>query len=86
MRKALGYELIIDPTKPVEEYDTFTCLHCQFVQRRKPFCSPTDEAIGAYCHMCDGPICLGCVGKGCIPFEKKLDQLEKRRWMEEALR
>lgn len=79
-RKARGYEIITDPalSKP-DESDTFTCCHCQWVQRKPPFMGPTNEAIGAWCTMCDAPMCKGCIGKPCRPYEKQLERMESRR-------
>ena len=84
--KALGYGIIIDPAfgSPTE-VDTFTCVHCQFVVDKIPFKSATDDAIGAWCSCCDGPICLRCVGKGCRPIQRWLDRMESRRYIAECV-
>lgn len=79
-RKSRGYSIITDPAfaRP-QETDTFTCLHCQQIVDKPPFKRATDDGIGAWCHCCNGPICMRCVGKGCRPIEKYLDRMEARR-------
>lgn len=78
MKKALGTFIITDPAVGTTEIDTFTCCHCQRVVDRVPFKGPTADGIGAWCHLCDAPMCLECVGKGCLPFEKRLEMEEAR--------
>src|SRR5262245_17413619 len=39
------------------ETDTYTCLHCEEIIDKPPFMSSTDEAIGAWCSVCNGTIC-----------------------------
>lgn len=87
MRKALtGLGTLSGPCGEIEERATFTCGHCQHVVRVKPFCDPAD--LGGLCRICDSVVCEICVGKGCDPFEKKLERIEAagrvRRWMEEC--
>ena len=80
MRKSRGYFIITDPAKSLpEEGETYSCLHCGTVVDKPPFKSATDDGIGAWCHCCNGPICLGCVGKGCRPIERWLERMETRR-------
>lgn len=81
MRKPGGYSIIVDPAfnNPTEA-DTFTCRHCNTVVRVKPMCDPAE--MGGRCTLCDKLICKHCVGKGCDPFEKKLERLEARRTYE----
>ena len=61
---------------PEQENDTFTCKHCNRVVIVKLRCDPAD--MGGRCFNCDGLICPRCVGKGCTPFEKRLEQIERR--------
>lgn len=84
--KARGYSIITDPAfcSPVE-IETFTCLHCSTVVDKPAFKSSTDDAIGAWCSCCDGPICLKCVGKGCRPIQRWLDRMEARRYIVECV-
>lgn len=61
--------------------DSFTCAHCNKVRFVKPM--QRAEDMGGICHLCGDKnrpsfICELCVGKGCDPFEKKLDRWEKR--------
>ena len=75
--RQLGYAKIVDPTKSDEEVDSLTCGHCGTVVWMKPF--QAGEAMGGRCTCCDKFICLGCVGKGCTPLQKKLEQWERDR-------
>ncbi len=65
----------------VFETDTFSCFHCSRVVRVKPKMDAAD--IGGLCKLCMKHICKHCVGKSCVPFEKKLERMEAR---ERALR
>lgn len=58
------------------EVDTQTCSHCNRVMHIKPKMDPAD--MGGLCKICMKYICPTCVGLGCTPFEKKLEQMEKR--------
>ena len=77
--KALGYTIIIDPdaSRP-EEFDTFTCCHCSRVVRKAPNDPMATKALAARCTCCDKLMCLNCVGKGCRPIERWLDEHEAR--------
>jgi hypothetical protein len=75
LRKAQGYACIVDPVTGTRETDTFTCNHCQKVVAVKPGASPTD--LGGYCGGCSKMICPKCVGKGCTPWEKIMDAMER---------
>jgi hypothetical protein len=78
MRKPGGYATIFGPLG-IRECDTFTCAHCNGVVHVKPKCDPAD--LGGQCRLCDKPICPKCVGGSCLPFEKKMEQMEARdRW------
>jgi len=93
MLRADGYALIVDPTigRPIVEYDTIQCGHCQRIVRVKPgtaatvFLLPTDvphmhkEEAGAFCGRCMRAICLPCHHAGvCRPFELWLDEQESK--------
>ena len=78
MRRPGGYSIITDPAFSRSiECDTFTCKHCQRIVRVEPMCDPAD--MGGRCTVCDSLICKMCLGKGCDPFEKKLERMEARR-------
>ena len=71
-----GYACIADPVFGRRELDTFTCAHCNRITHVKPEQRPED--IGGLCKVCMGLICPMCVGRACVPFLKKLDQMEAR--------
>jgi len=80
MRHAQGYATIIDPDRPLGEYDTITCAHCGTIIFTKPNSVSTTyliqqrtpeglllwvEEAGAGCWTCGGkPVCLPCHDKG----------------------
>ncbi len=77
MRKSGGYFFSFDPGGIRQEADTFTCHHCGKLVIVKPKCNPDD--LGGMCRLCMKMICPSCVDTGdCTPFEKKLEQIEKR--------
>jgi hypothetical protein len=91
MRRAGGYAQIIDPDRPLAEYDTISCAHCGTVVFTKPNTLSTTfliqrfidglfrwvEEPGAGCRLCMKPICLRCHDKGsCTPLEKWLETME----------
>jgi hypothetical protein len=71
-----GYACIVDPDGAVQEFDTFTCAHCNHVTHVKARQRPED--IGGLCKQCMGLICAACVGGACVPFLKRLDDMEAR--------
>lgn len=71
-----GYAQIVDPEGPLREYDTFTCAHCNRVTHVKARARPED--VGGLCKQCMGLVCAACVGEACVPFLKRLDQMEAR--------
>ena len=76
MRNPTGYATLTTDGVIVKERDTFTCFHCNRVIHVKPKCDPAD--LGALCKVCMELICPRCVGKGCTPFEEKLERAEAR--------
>lgn len=74
MRNPGGWVCITEPDAPVVEMDTFTCGHCNKVVQVKVKASP--DELGGYCYCCTKMVCPLCVGKGCDPFEKKLERME----------
>jgi hypothetical protein len=73
MRGLTGYATITGPNGQVKEQDTFTCAHCNSVHHVKPF-----QRDFTRCGMCDALICEQCVGQKCVPFEKRLAEMEAR--------
>jgi hypothetical protein len=76
MRNPHGYLVINDPDKPLVEYDTVTCCHCNKVTIIPHRCDPSE--LGGFCTMCMGYTCKDCADKDCTPFEKKLEQMEAK--------
>ena len=77
MRRAQGYAITTEPGKGDVEEDTFTCAHCNSIVFVKPFADPA--SFGGFCRMCMRHICGPCAGKHeCTPFEKKLEEMERR--------
>ena len=91
MRRPQGYATVVSPVRSVAyfdgsrrevvpegmfECDTFTCGHCPRVTHVMPKMDPAD--LGGLCKVCAKLICSRCVGKGCDPFEKKLERSEAR--------
>lgn len=81
MRQPQGYSIITGPGPGTGEMDSFTCAHCN----RLRFVPPMQRAedLGGICHLCGDKhspsfICENCVGKGCDPFEEKLQRWEAR--------
>lgn len=81
MRAPHGYATVFSPDQPLRESDTLTCHHCGGVYTIPPFAQPRD--VGGFCGGCFQPICPTCdqalqqTGI-CLPWEKRMDQLEKR--------
>lgn len=74
--RARGHLLITGPDGTVE-HDTFTCAHCQEVIVVKLRAAP--EEMGGRCHHCDAMVCPGCAVTGrCEPFEKRIEEYERR--------
>jgi hypothetical protein len=59
------------------EADTFTCCHCNRIIHVKPF-APMDE-FGSMCRNCMKMTCPTCADGPCVPFEKRLEESEKRQ-------
>lgn len=83
-RAQKGYLIITDPnaSSPFER-DTFTCSHCQKVVIVEFKANPDD--LGGFCRLCMKSVCPNCVGKGCHPFEKKLEEMEAKDRFQRAL-
>lgn len=90
MLKPQGYATIVDPERPLTEFDTVQCCHCNCVIRVKPGTASTvylifDEVAwrwieepGASCWHCMQPVCLRCHDLGvCRPLERQLQESER---------
>jgi hypothetical protein len=60
----------------VTEMHTSTCSHCQHITN-VPSLRRLHE-VTDICRQCMKLICLECVGKPCIPFEKEAERQEAR--------
>ena len=91
MRNAGGYAVITSPEPTrvnfdrfrceevsvgAHEVDTFTCVHCNRVMHVKPR-APMDE-FGSMCRNCMKMVCPTCADGPCVPFMKRLEQMESR--------
>ena len=74
MIKPGGINTLFDPVFGEVESHSSTCRHCQhitdFPSRRKMM-----EYVDV-CRGCMELICLECVGKPCVPWEKQCEQQE----------
>lgn len=81
MSRSLGYATITGPDGRVE-LDTLTCGHCNtviLVHDAKTGSRVPPERLGGGCTLCDKPTCPQCTGRGCTPFERKLEAIERGR-------
>ncbi len=76
----------------VEQWDSYTCSHCNSPRRVPHKQKPTDT--GGFCSMCNKPICKVCdearhaslIPSGhCAVFERQLDASENRRSVLKAI-
>ena len=67
MRGVTGYATWTGPLG-TQESDTFTCFHCNSVQHVH-----FGQRKFTRCGRCSELICQQCIGRGCVPFEKKLE-------------
>ena len=90
-----GYATIVEPDRPILQFDTIQCGHCDTVVQLKPGSGITvylifagfdgsrpiwTEEMGAFCRVCMRPVCLACHDIGsCTPFEKQLERMERGR-------
>jgi hypothetical protein len=83
MRHPGGYACITEPDGGRQEFDTFTCAHCNRVTHVQARADPAD--IGGLCKQCMGLICRRCVRGACVPFLKRLDDMEARERFRRAI-
>lgn len=70
-----GYAVWTEPGERERERDTITCAHCNGIVFVEPGKDP-----GGFCRLCYRHLCTPCADAGvCTPFEKRLDQAEKRK-------
>jgi hypothetical protein len=97
MLRPQGYATIVGDS--TTERDTITCGHCQRIVFVKPntvatvylipqWMGPDKEESGAMCKICMRAICIVCCEEGrCTPFERRIEEMErKRRMIEQVLR
>ncbi len=63
------YGIEIRASGPNVETDGILCAHCG--------AEDTEGSSIPKCTCCDSFICHGCVGKGCMPLEMRLDAWER---------
>lgn len=79
-KQLYGCAIIVDPSLPrAQEMDTLTCAHCQtIVFLHKPDGTRTEDQ-GGFCVKCFKGVCGPCADLGrCTPFEKKIEEYERR--------
>lgn len=87
MAKREGYARSIGPDKKSSwESGTITCAHCNGVVHLHDAAGRMRSNVLVHCHQCDERICVPCAEKArCEPFEKKLEAMEGRRRLREAI-
>lgn len=73
--KPQGYAISTGPAGMVE-CDTITCCHCNAVVHIPPKADPNKTFD--FCRQCMKATCAACGGKPCMPFMKRLEQMEAR--------
>ena len=81
MARVGGYSVITGVWGEVEECDTFTCPHCNGVC----FIRPGSGTQRSYCFRCSLPTCGKERCMSCIPFERKMEEMEARYRLRRAL-
>ena len=81
MARVGGYAITTGGWGEVEEYDTFTCPHCNGVC----FVRPGSGTQRGYCFRCNLPTCGKERCMSCIPFERKMEEMEARYRLRRAL-
>jgi hypothetical protein len=68
---------VTDPSGGASAMGTFTCGHGNEVVVVRPGQDPSE--LGGFCRMCMKHLCATCAAKGkCVPFEKKMEMMERR--------
>ena len=81
MARIGGYAVTTGVGGEVEEYDTFTCPHCNGVC----FIRPGSGKQRGYCFRCNLPTCGKKRCGACVPFERKMEEMEARHRLWQAL-
>ena len=81
MARVGGYSVTTGVWGEVEEHDTFTCPHCNGVC----FIRPGSGTQRGYCFRCNLPTCGKERCMSCIPFERKMEEMEARYRLRRAL-
>ena len=68
-----GY-LLIEDNDGISEHDLLRCVHCQYQWRVEKGSGKTR----GWCLRCSGPTCGAGACYPCVPFERKLEALERR--------
>lgn len=76
-----GYATWSHPDQPLIERDTLQCKHCQVTW----VVQPGSGNQRGWCTLCAGPTCGAAQCQSCVPFEKKLEALERRERFYQAL-
>lgn len=71
--KAAGYVQITDPIKGVIELETRHCMHCS----KHWIYKPGSGITRGFCLNCMGLTCGAKQCDPCIPFERRLEAVEK---------
>lgn len=75
-QKPGGVNFYFGPDGTVEETHTSTCAHCQAVTGFPSLKTMTDHVD--ICRGCMRLICLSCVGKPCVVFERQAEMIERQ--------
>jgi len=75
VRRPAGYFIATGPAGTEDEGETLSCVHCQMHWRVEP----GSGRKRGFCLRCNGPTCgKETCESGCVPFEKALEQAERR--------
>jgi len=73
MRNPGGYLSVTTPDAVVER-DTFTCCHCNKVCVVRP----GSGRERGFCRLCGKPTCGQKECSTCVPFERRMEEMENR--------
>ena len=81
VRRPSGYLFISGPDG-IEEGETLSCVHCQYLWRVEP----GSGRRRGFCMRCNGPTCGKRVcTEVCLPWERACELLESRRLLDLSL-
>lgn len=82
MRRAGGYLLLSGGDArgdgPDIERDTFSCAHCNAVVVVEPLTIPEGFCLACQKHVCDPCKAILARTQKCVPFERRLEAVERR--------